>query len=289
MLQLSDGSKSPIENGFMRILYCFLALLLLGSSAIGREIIVDNVAGDDRFTGQQPRDPNGLAGAVRSIGHALQLAHGGDIIVLTKSDTPYRESVSLVGSRHSGTAQQPFMIRGNGAALDGSAPATAEMWENFKGAIFRLRGRPTGFAQLYLDGQLPPRVSVASTAKTLPNLQAGQWCLFGGQIYFCVEKNKLPGDYKLSYAKQQTGVTLFHVEHVRIVDLIVQRYQLDGINLNNSAREVSLVNVTCRGNGRSGIAVGGASLANVETSLLVSNGGREKGSELFFGSKTPDG
>ena len=59
----------------------------------------------------------------------------------------------------------------------------------------------------------------------------------GGQIYFCVEQTKLPGDYRLSYARQQTGITLFHVDYVLITDLIVQGFQLDGINLFNSATE----------------------------------------------------
>ena len=70
---------------------------------------------------------------------------------LVKNDAPYRESFSLTGSRHSGTSEQPFTIRGNGAILDGSAPAPAEKWEAYKGAIFRLRGRPTGYSQLFLE------------------------------------------------------------------------------------------------------------------------------------------
>ena len=81
-------------------------------------------------------------------------------------------------------------------------------------------------------------------------------------IYFCVESSKLPGDYNLSYARDPTGVTLFHVDYVLIADLTVQGFQLDGINLQNSARDVTIVDVTCRGNGRSGIAVGGASLVD---------------------------
>jgi hypothetical protein len=109
-------------------------------------------------------------------------------------------------------------------------------------------------------------------AGTPPELQPRQWCLLRGQVYFCVEPTKLPSDYSLSYASCQTGVTLYHVEHVVIADLTVQGFQLDGINLFNSARRVSLVNVTCRGNGRAGLTVSGASLAEIEGSLLGDNG-----------------
>ena len=99
----------------MRTIYCLLTLWLFCSPAVGREIFVDNVAGDDRFTGQMASDPGGMAGPVRTLAKALRLAGCGDTIVLVKNDVPYRESISLAGSRHSGTPDEPFTIRGNGA------------------------------------------------------------------------------------------------------------------------------------------------------------------------------
>ena len=110
-----------------------LALTLWSTPALGREIFVDNVSGDDHFTGQQPRGTADLSGPVRTIAKALRLAGSGDIIVLAKTNDPYRESISLVGSRHSGTAKEPFVIRGNGAILDGSAPVPAKAWEPYQG------------------------------------------------------------------------------------------------------------------------------------------------------------
>lgn len=256
----------------MRTFFCFLTVLALCSPALGRDVFVNNVDGDDRFTGQQEHDAAGMAGAVRTLAKALRLANAGDTIVLAKTAVPYRESISLVGSRHSGTAQQPFVIRGNGVILDGSTPAPADAWEHSQGAIFRLRSRPTGSPRLFISDKPAVQTFAAKTAKGPPDLQPGQWCSVAGQIYFCVEKHKLPGDYKLSYAHDQTGVTLFHVEHVRIADLIVQGFQSDGICLSNSARDVLLSNVTCRGNGRSGVAVGGASSVTIDGSLLGDNG-----------------
>ena len=69
----------------MRIFHCVLTVLLLCSSAVGREIIVDNAGGDDRFTGQQPRDPGGVGGPVRTLAKALQVAGRGDTIILVKN------------------------------------------------------------------------------------------------------------------------------------------------------------------------------------------------------------
>jgi hypothetical protein len=256
----------------VRIFYGFLIILFLWSPAWGREIFVNNKTGDDRFSGQQPGNNAGPSGPVRSLAKALQLASGGDTIVLAKTDVPYRESISLVGSRCSGTSQQPFVVQANGAILDGSAPAPAEVWEHYKDAIFRLRVRPAGSPLLFLNDRPAVRVFAAQAAKGPPELQPRQWCSVEGQIYFCVEHNKLPASYKLSYAHKQTGVTLFHVERVRILDLTVQGFQVDGVSLSNSAREVLLSGVTCRGNGRSGLAVGGASSVTVRESLLGDNG-----------------
>ena len=67
-------------------------------------------------------------------------------------------------------------------------------------------------------------------------------------------------------------MTLFHVEHVNVIDLTVQGFQVEGISLSNSAREVLLSGVTCRGNGRNGVAVGGASSVTIRDSLLGDNG-----------------
>jgi hypothetical protein len=256
----------------MRFLQVFMVVMLLGAPAAGREIYVDNASGDDRFSGRQAVGRSGNTGPVRTIAKALLLAGNGDTIVLAKTKVPYRESFSLVGSRNSGTSQHPFMIRGNGATLDGSAPIPQNAWEHSKGAMFSFRPQRAGTQQLFLNNLPAERVFVSEKASSPPELEPLQWCWFQGRIYFCVEKTKLPSDYTLSCAHEQIGVTLFHVEHVRIVDLTVQGFLTDGISAFNSAKNVTLSGVTCRGNGRSGISVGGASLVNIDASLLGNNG-----------------
>ena len=257
----------------MRLFGGFCLLMLLSSApALGRDIYVNNIAGDDRSTGQKIQNDQDQTGPVRTLAKALKLATGSDTIVLAKTDEPYRESVSLVGSRASGLAQQPFTIRGNGAVLDGSAPVPVRAWENFNGPVFRFRPPEIGCQQLFLDNRPAVRVISNRSSSGPSELKPKQWCLYDGQVYFCVELKKLPADYKLTYAHLQTGITLFHVDRVLISDLTVQGFRLDGINLQNSARHVSLVGITCRGNGRSGVTVGGASLLEMDRSLLGDNG-----------------
>ena len=249
-----------------------LTWLMLVSLAAGRDVYVDNLAGDDTFTGDRPDSTAARTGPVRTITRALRLARQGDRIVLAKTAEPYRESISLVGSRHSGFSFRRFVIAGNGAILDGSAPVPQEAWEHYDGPVFRFRPRHLEYQQLFLDDQPVPRVTASRPGQSPPALEPLQWCLHGAYIYFCVEWGKLPENYPLTYADKRVGITLFHVDQVAVTDLTVQGFQLDGINAHNTARDVVIQNVTCRGNGRAGIAVGGASLVDVDECLIGNNG-----------------
>ena len=257
----------------MRVFAGFLVVLLLPSgAAAGRDIHVDNLSGDDGFTGHYVRNMPDRSGPVRTIAKALRLAQSGDRIVLAKTEEPYRESVSLVGSRHSGYLDRPLVIEGNGAILEGSAPVPAGAWEHYRGAVFRFRPRRAGHQQLFLDELPAVRVAADRFAPVPPKLEPREWCLHGGQIFFCVEPEKLPRDYNLTYAHRETGITLFHVRGVAIVNLTVQGFRIDGINAYNSAREVYIKGVTSRGNGRSGITVGGASKVEIDVCVVGNNG-----------------
>jgi len=237
-----------------------------------RDIFVNNVAGEDGSSGHQVRSMPDRSGPVRSITRALCLAQQGDRIILANTGEPYRESVSLVGSRHSGLSFNRFTILGNGAILDGSASILPDEWEHYRGPMFRFRPPQTAFQQLFLNDRPAPRVVVSHLTDSPPKLEPLQWCSHGGYLYFCVEPTKLPEDYRLTCAAQRVGITLFHVSRVCISDLTVQGFQLDGINAFNSARDVMLERVTCRGNGRGGLVVGAASLVHVGGSLLGNNG-----------------
>jgi hypothetical protein len=245
---------------------------LLAAPAAGRDIHVDNLSGDDSFTGRYREHLPDRSGPVRTIAKALRLARSGDRIVLAKTEQPYRESLSLVGSRHSGYSYRPFVIEGNGAILDGSAPVPPEAWEHYRGAVFRFRPPRTGHQQLFLDDRPALRVAVSRLDKVPPKLEPLEWCLHGGGVFFCVEPEKLPKDYSLTFAHRQTGITLFHVRDVAILNLTVQGFRIDGINAYNSAREIYISGVTSRGNGRSGITAGGASKVEIDVCVVGNNG-----------------
>ena len=138
--------------------------------------------------------------------------------------------------------------------------------------MFRFQPPRVQYQQLFLNGRPASRVAAETAADEPPKLDALQWCLHRGYIYFAVERQKLPGDYPLSYAAKPAGISLLAVQNVVIQDFVIQGFHLDGINALESGRMVSVLRVTCRGNGRSVIAVGGASLVELDQCLVGDNG-----------------
>ncbi len=259
----------------MRTPFCLIVLssvLAWPSAADARDIYVSNTRGENGATGLQPAPTPDRSGPVRTITRALRLAEKGDRIVLEKTTEPYRESISLVGSRNSGFPHRDFIIEGNGAVLDGSVAVPSDAWENYQGAIFRFAPPRLGHMELFVDGKPVKRAAVSRWSDSPAALKPMEWCLFEGWVYFRVEPMKLPDNYKLSYTLLRTGITLYQVRNVTIQDLTVQGFQIDGVSAFNSAVNVRLVRLTCRGNGRSGVTVGGASSVSLVDSLLGNNG-----------------
>ena len=242
------------------------------AEALAREIYVDNVGGDDGASGEYAEATPERSGPVQTLSKALRIAQRGDRIILKKNDKPYREPIGLSSGRNSGFPSRPFTIVGNGAIIDGTAPVPERLWEHHQGYIYRFQPRRLRHQQLFLDDRPAVRVHAVQSDQAPPQLKPQQWCLFRGYIYFSAEADKRPQDYKLTYSKEQTGITLSHVHYVAIVDLTVQGFSLDGVSAATGARKVDLLRMTCRGNGRSGISVGGASSITIEQCLVGDNG-----------------
>jgi hypothetical protein len=202
----------------------------------------------------------------------LRAAERGDHIVLANTGVPYRESITLEGGRHSGYYSRPFVLRGNGAILDGSWPVPHHVWEHFEKDVFRFRPHRMAFQILFRDDRPVDRVAVREGTKGVPDLEPLTWCLVDRHIYFRPEKDKLPQSYKLTIAGWQTGITLYKCERVVIENLTVQGFQLDGINAHDGVFDSELLNVVARGNGRSGVSIGGASRVKLHGCVLGNNG-----------------
>jgi parallel beta-helix repeat protein len=256
----------------MRFAFAVLLVLSLSRACLAVDWFVDNVAGDDRLSGFSPTSISNTDGPVRTIAKALRHASHYDRIIIANTGEPYRESISLVG-RHSGDEKLPFTIIGNGAVLDGQLPVPEDAWEFHRGEVFTFQPpRLSAAQQLFFEGKPLVKGAGPTAAGRLPELKEMQWRYYGDRIQFRPEKNRLPQAYALTYAAQPVGITLYQVMHVEIQDLVVQGFQLDGINLHDSAFDVHLSGITARGNGRSGISIGGSSRAALEACLVGNNG-----------------
>lgn len=257
------------------VLRCAAVLsVLIGSAgaASARDIYVNNIAGNDRYRGLRADSFDDESGPVKTIARALRMAIPSDRIVLANTGQSYRESVTLFGSQHSGTMERPFTILGNGAILEGADEIYIDRWQHVQGDVFRFRPRRLAYQQLFNENRPLVRILCSHPCTAPPELQPLEWCLHRGYLYFRAEPLRRPEDYALTVATRQVGITLFYVEHVAIVDLTIQGFQLDAVNAYNSAQDIVLKQVTCRGNGRAGVAVGGASLVCIESSLVGNNG-----------------
>ncbi len=255
-----------------KIVLSCAAAWCLATVAAARDIYVNNVSGDDRMEGGAARGVSGIRGPVRTIAKALRLAQAGDHIILANTSEPYREAIGLMGSKNSGLPGFPFVIEGNGATLDGSKGVPADAWKYHGGDVFCFRPEKLGFQQLFTRGRPAVRHPTTPADVTLPSLEPLEWCLSEGRVFFRVEEGRLPDDYELSCCHERVGITLYHVEGVVIENLIVQGFQLDGVNASDVVRDVSLSGLTCCGNGRSGIRAGGASRVDIDNCVLADNG-----------------
>ncbi len=253
--------------------------LLVAKPLVARDLYVDNQSGDDGRDGLSA-DSRGDSGPLRTIRRALKLAGKGDRIIVANTGEPYRESVTLQAGPHSGITNHPFTILGNGAILDGSQSVPAEVWQHVQDDIFRFQPPRMAHQILYLDGKPAERV-VTPPSGELPALKPLQWCLLDRQIYFRTQPEREPAAYNLAYAALPVGITIYEARNVVIRGLTVQGYQLDGVNAHDGAFNLTLAGMVCRGNGRSGISIGGASRVRIEACLVGNNGEAQLRTEGF--------
>ena len=118
------------------ILIAPVLCVILAANAPARDMYVDNMAGDDRNSGDSASTLGAAGGPYRTIRRALRAAKAGDRIIIANTGQPYRESLSLGGARHSGFSGRPFIVEGDGAVIDGTASVPHDEWEHYEGDVF---------------------------------------------------------------------------------------------------------------------------------------------------------
>ncbi len=245
---------------------------VLVGTAVGRDIYVSNLGGNDRQDGSAMQSVLPGSGPVRTIGEALRLARAGDRIEIANTGRPYRESLSLIGRRHGGNELGPLVIEGHGAVLDGTVRIPDDQWEHYSRSVFAYRPARLGHQQLFLAGRPARRHPTPKESIKPPPLAPLEWCFWRGKILLRVEEGRLPEMYDASCCGLQTGITLYYVDDVLIRNLLVQGFAQDGIAAHDVVRNTRLEAITCCDNGMSGVSVRGASRIELDGCRLFGNG-----------------
>jgi hypothetical protein len=268
--------KSTINK--ITVIVFFLSFILCASIIFGRDIFVNSTVGDDNNSGLNERD-NGLKGGpVRTIKRGIKLAKQGDRIVLDPTE-PYKESITLSGKDVCGRSlDSAFVIEGRGAVLEGTEPIPFDVWQFYKDNIFRfqltLPDVNLTYFHIMKDGKTLKRINVAIDAAKLPELEPESWCILRGYVYFRTNGKKSPmfaEDYNLTYSARKAGISIIQATNIKINDLTIRGYQLDGVAAVNGATNIILDNITCIQNGRSGLTIGGASSVAAGYSRFADN------------------
>ncbi len=252
---------------------CLLFVLCLfdGLPVQGATIYVDSRVGSNALDGLAPIPNNRFNGPVKTLCHAMSLVCSGDTIELVDNGTPYYGSLSLVGSRFSGAPGSPLRLFGNGATITGCLPISASSWQDEGDNLWRITPIRKGHYQLLREETPVPEADCPDTLAGLPNVPPGHWCASRGRIYYRAPVGEDPREETFQLANDDVGLTLQDVHDVWVRDVTFQNFRLDGINAADRCQNVLLENITCRGNGRAGLAVGGSSHVHLRNSRLVDN------------------
>jgi hypothetical protein len=236
------------------------------------EIYVDNRIGRDADDGTAKEAREGNTGPVFSIQRAVERAHWGDTIVLTKTDRPYYGSISLTGRRYSGTQYQPFVIDGNGATISGLRAVPPEAWRPDGPKLWKLTLTRKGYYRLLRDGKVLPEFVSQVRMDPRSLLKPGQWTAWSGSLYFRQDSEESPANQAFAYAGDQTGISLHQVSNVVITNVTLQHFRFDGIHAQGLCDGIVLDNVTATENGRAGVVSSGASRMEIFGGRIAGNG-----------------
>lgn len=265
-------SAHPLPQRLQRLLLSLLLVSLVTTAAQASVIYVDNLRGRDVCDGLVENPIDRISGPVRTLTRAAALAGPSDTIHMINTGHPYQGDLRLFGRRHSGIATLPFRVIGNGAVISGARPVPAFSWRSV-GGLWQLAPRRKGHFLLLRDGKPLPRHDHDRNAAepVFESLPDGHWTVWRGKIYYRTSELIDSGIANLSIAGGDCGVTLYAVRHVRIENLVVQHWRLDGISAPGLCRDVVLHNVKCRQNARAGLVISGTSQLRGETIELSDN------------------
>jgi len=270
--QQSRSIRTAAGPPILRGLPAFFLLLgvCLPAPVRAADIFVNNLKGDDAFDGSSETAVDPQVGPTRTLRRALARTGPGDRVVLANTGVPYYETIQLVGPRHSGLGNMVFTIHGNGATLNGTRSVPQNAWRQVQPGVWKLTPWRKGFFQLFRDRKPVSEHALLASGK-LSAIPQGQWSVRQGSIYYRSRPQEDPREHAFRVAQRGAGLSLYRVHDVLIRDLNVVGFRVDGAHAVDQCRSVTLTNVTLQHNGRSGVAVSGASEVLLNNCRAIDN------------------
>ncbi len=263
--------EKPMERAIRRLVILTGTVCLLATSAQADLLHVDNRVGSDAYDGRAAKPTSGTTGPTRSLRKALNLAATGDTIVIANTGKPYYESVTLRGRRHSGIADSPLTIIGNGAVFDGSRPVPVQAWKIVGRDLWMMTPWRKGAFQLIFNDKPVAEFRPPTRPDSLPAIPVGQWMAWRGRMYYQAAPLEDPLEKPFRYAVESMGISLYEVHDVVIQNLTLRHFRFDGINAHDRCRIVTVDSVKSLNNGRAGIAVGGSAAVLLRKCEIAGN------------------
>jgi hypothetical protein len=255
----------------------FLVLCVLGAMcderAEARDHFANNRLGSDSNDGTSAAPQGNGVGPTRTIQKALLRARRGDTVRVVNTGTPYYETVSLNGARHSGWPGGRFCLVSDGAIVSGARRVPPSAWVHMGDDVWRFTPDGKGTFLLLHQGQPLPEVPLDEMTDVPATMAPGTWGSLRGSILYRapVGYRTSPVDLPLEYAHDRTGLTLVDVTNVDVEGLTFRHFRLDGACAHDRATDVVLSNVKLVENGRAGLAASGTSVVGLRGGELRGN------------------
>lgn len=237
-----------------------ILLVCCGSDLLpAATIFVDNGNGSDGYDGLDAEPTGSRTGPVRTLLAGVRLCRPGDRLVIVNTGSPYFGSLQLSGERHSGNPVRNFEVIGNGATILGLRAVPSSAWRYVGDDVWSLNLFRKGNVLLLVNGEVVPRHEPPNGALNPKAIPVGSFALHEGLVHFKGDRTRRPPDMDFAFAAEDTGLTLYKVHDVTIRDLNFAYFRIDGISAADSARRITLENVTSMANGRAGVTLKGVS------------------------------
>ncbi len=221
-----------------------LLLMAVTSQLTVADIYINNLKGSDSNSGDSPEK------ALRTIRAGIRRMHNSKskVMVLTKTDLPYYESIRLLN--FNGTPEKPIIIEGNGAIISGIQELPTDKWQQSPGGIW--------FYPKKRYGALCPYLIIAG--KRVPGMPLEKlqpmthfWSKKG--VFFKPGHGKSVKDYKIFATVLTSGFMVNNSSYITCRNLTAEYFSNDGFNIHGNSQGLIFENITGRRNGDDGFSI----------------------------------